>query len=410
MPLTGTTTVVAGAGIGGLAAALLLARAGASVTLLDRVTDPGRAVGAGILLQPNGLAVLGGLGLGEALSRAGRRAGVSTVRRPDGTPIVSVATPDFGPGLDHVLALRRSDLVAALLDAVAAQPRITTRFGAAVVAAYPDGAVDTAEGRVPANRIPANLVVGADGVNSTVRAGGDFGAHAQATGARYLRGLVPRVPLEGEFWTPLGLFGGAPVDATTTYFYAAATAPAVADALARGDPDALRAAWTGVLPAAGPVLAAVAGTDELLVDEVVRVDCARWVDRRLVLLGDAAHAMAPTLGQGANSALVDAAVLAIELSDGGADPLARYTARRRRPVRRVQDHADRLAVLSGVRSPVLRGGRDAALGVLGRLSGGAGRWVQQEDPAALRTAVTHLGHTPRRGGRGLARADPPPVA
>jgi 2-polyprenyl-6-methoxyphenol hydroxylase-like FAD-dependent oxidoreductase len=390
MPLTGTTTVVAGAGIGGLAAALLLARAGASVTLLDRVTDPGRAVGAGILLQPNGLAVLGGLGLGEALARAGHRAGASAVRRPDGTPIASVAAPDFGPGLDHFLALRRSELYAVLLDAVAAQPRITTRFGTTVAAAYPDGAVDTSEGR-----LPANLVVGADGVNSTVRTGGDFGARVGATGARYLRGLVPRVPLEGEFWTPLGLFGGAPVDGTTTYFYAAATAPEVADALSRGDLDAFRAVWTDVLPAAGPVLAAVADTRELLVDDVVRVDCARWVDRRLVLLGDAAHAMAPTLGQGANSALVDAAVLALELHAGGADPLARYAERRRGPVRRVQDHADRLAVLSGLRNAALRGARDAALGVLGRMSGGAGRMLQQEDPAALRHAVTHLTHTPR---------------
>ena len=71
----------------------------------------------------------------------------------------------------------------------------------------------------------------------------------------------------------------------TTYFYAAATAPTVAAAVVAGDVDALRRCWATVLPLAGGVLDRVGSFEALLVNEVVRVDCARWADGRLVLVG-----------------------------------------------------------------------------------------------------------------------------
>src|SRR2546430_5086112 len=119
--------VVVGAGTGGLTVALLLARVGASVTLLERVAEPG-AVGAGILLQPNGIAVLTALGLGTALDRSGYRLHGGAIRSAGGRALVSLATPDFGHGLDHLLAIRPSRLNEILLDAVARQPPITARF------------------------------------------------------------------------------------------------------------------------------------------------------------------------------------------------------------------------------------------------------------------------------------------
>ena len=392
MDLPNARVTVVGAGIGGMAAALLFARVGASVVLLERSPEI-RAVGAGILLQPNGLAVLDALGLAAPLRDAGHQAAVMSVRGSSGAPISTLRTPDFGPWLNRVLAVRRSALHDVLRAAVRAQAAVDVRLGSEATGATPDGTVTLRSG----DPVTGDLVVGCDGVSSRIRGSGDFGARVRDTGSVYLRGLVPRrgTEFEGEYWTPLGLFGGAPVDDATQYFYASATAPVVRAAVTDRDRLALRRVWGAAVPVAAAVLDAVRDFDDLLVNEVVRVDCRRWHDGRIVLLGDAAHAMSPTAGQGANSALVDAAVLVAELSATGstAEGVGRYAARRRPAVRRVQDQADRLARMAHLRGAVPRRLRDGLLRTLEGRKDVAERLVrstQQEDPAALRTMVATL--------------------
>src|SRR5688500_7716053 len=130
--LAGRHVVVVGAAIGGATTALLLARAGAQVTMIERVAEPA-AVGAGIALQPNGLAVLYGLGLRDQLARTGRRTPFFGVRDAAGRTLAEGFVPDLGHGLDHILIIRRAHLFEALLGAIRQQAGIDLRLGTEVV-------------------------------------------------------------------------------------------------------------------------------------------------------------------------------------------------------------------------------------------------------------------------------------
>jgi len=382
MDLGTTRAVVVGGATGGCAMALLLARAGARVTLLERVAEP-RAVGAGIGLAENGMAVLEGLGLGAVL--------LAHSRPVRGARIVDAARRTLlapGPEAPEIRMIRRADLQRALLDAVAAEPRIEARFGVEALSARPDGRVE-ATGPAGAESHVADLVVGADGVHSRVRDGGRFDARVDARGIAYVRALARDAePLCEEAWTAAGLFGSFAVE-DGVYWYASAGAPEVARALAARDLDAFRAAWRRAYPAATALLDATPAFDALVVNRVIRVTCRRWRDGRLVLVGDAAHAMAPNVGQGANSALVDVAVLVDELrrADDLEGALAAYQARRQPSVARVAALAHRLGRIAEWRSAPARALRDRILiPLVARLDDPLRQkaLLLQEDPGALR--------------------------
>ena len=355
MVLSGLNVVVCGGATGGCGAALLLARGGAEVTLVERVAEP-KEIGAGIAIAENGLAVLESLGLGLAMS-VGKP--VTEVRIVDEHGRTLLAPRGEAP---RAVMVRRSTLQGILLDAVSGEPRIRTHFGTEVVHASPAGEVLVRQGSRE-SKMQADLVIGADGVHSRVREFGNFGARVRGTGIRYVRMLLENAVATGtEAWTPAGLFGSFAVDGGT-YAFASCGTEACSKALDARDLDAFRASWTTAYPAASRILDGLTHFDELIMNDVLRVDCERWFDNRLVLLGDAAHAMAPNLGQGANSALVDAAVLLDELrrSSSVGEGLVAYQQRRRKAVRRVSDASSRLGMLAEVTHPVARTLRDRLL-------------------------------------------------
>jgi 2-polyprenyl-6-methoxyphenol hydroxylase-like FAD-dependent oxidoreductase len=412
-PLSGRTVIVVGGGICGPAAALLLARAGAEVTVLERIRDFSRA-GGGYVLAANGLAVLYGLGLREILQAKGRVVRATWTRLEGGRLLAHHAMPDWGPDLDHGLGVARFELCNAFLDAMDAEPRITVRLGAHVEGASPDGTVrfTTADG--PATELRADLVIGADGVKSAVRSSGAdrFGGSLQRTGlavARIMAELRPDEvePIEGygETWTRFGTtIGGAAGVAGRTYMSLAAGSWRVRRALARRDLAALSRLWSRVLPAAGRAIERLSSFDDLLVNPIDKVTCRTWVDGRVVLLGDAAHAMSPHVGQGANSSLLDAAVLVDELGRAARQgesqdvALTRYEARRKPEATRVQRISWREAILSErLIAPGVRHLRNVVMLLVARRRGGGfspadmrARSIAQEDPAEIYAVVSQI--------------------
>jgi 2-polyprenyl-6-methoxyphenol hydroxylase-like FAD-dependent oxidoreductase len=360
--------VVVGAGIGGLAASLVLSQVARRVTLVERAERPSE-VGAALALQPNGMAVLGRLGLLSPVEVVSARIDRINIRSVTGRRLLTAGMPDLGGGLDHAIAVCRADLHRLLLQAVAGVASIDKRFGWTAVSADPSGAVriraSALNGRdLGSTSLQADLIVGADGVNSAVRSTGGFVSRV-SSGSSYVRTIVSgrASPWFEEYWTPLGSFGQAPLDGDLIYFWAAAHVRAAAEAVSRRDLRAFRQEWRLVLPAAADLLERVSSFDDLLINTVRRVDCRRWFSGRLVLLGDAAHAMAPNLGQGANSALVDGVVLAEALASAPSvkDALAGYDKRRRPLVRRLQKTSEMLQRLCGIERGTTMRARDALL-------------------------------------------------
>ena len=388
--------VVVGAGIGGLTASLVLSRVAARVTLVERAERPSE-VGAALALQANGMAVLDRLGLLSAVEAVSARIDRVDIRSVTGRRLLTAGMPALGAGLDHAIAVRRTDLHRLLLEAVAGVASIDTRFGWTAVSADPSGAVritSTAENGADrySMSLRADVIVGADGVNSAVRSTGGFKSR-RSQGSSYVRTIVRgrASPWFEEYWTPLGSFGQAPLDGDLIYFWAAAHVGAAADAVSRRDLGAFRQEWRRVLPAAADLLERVSSFDDLLVNTVRSVNCPRWYSGRLVLLGDAAHAMPPNLGQGANSALVDSLVLAEELARAPSvtDALVEYDKRRRPLARRVQKTAEMLQRLCGIEQVTALRVRDALLAGLARfprLSDEAIRRALATDIRAIRSA------------------------
>ena len=371
---------VVGAGIAGLATAHLLARLGHDVEILDSAASAPEE-GTALALQPNGLAVLEALGVAGELDAASSRMRQLRVFDGLGRAITTTVVPDFGPGLDHVLVAPRADVVRVL----AAAGPVSVRWGADVGHAGP-GLLDVQEGH-DRSTVTADLIVGADGASSTVRRCFDLGVRRRG-GRRYLRMMLER-PLAharaGEYWTRSGLAGMLPCGPARTYAYATATQEIV-DAHASG------ADVAEAIGRAHPILAALLPrslpSDRVLVNDVSTVDCRSFVGPGVVLVGDAAHAMAPNLGQGANSGLLDAAILTLELAQGDdlGSALERYDAQRQ-AVRRVQRDAERLARAAHSRGP--REARNALARALGRLPvAGVLRRAQQCEPDELRARLS----------------------
>ena len=340
--------VVVGAGIGGLCAARAVALAGHTPVVLERSAE-GTAIGAGLVLWPNAVRALDSLG-----SALGVRAIAATAKRAvfrdaagrtlTENDLEALARSAGAP----MLVVERPALQAVLGEGV------TVRHNAVVEAVDAQG-VTLAGGE----RVEGAAVIGADGIGSVVREHVCPDVRPRDTGYTVVRGIATHDIGSGvafEAWGRGELVGGAALLTGRSYWFYEAPS-------ARVDPsDPLGAVGAERWPEPTRAQLAATPAEAVLVNRILRLDpLPTWTRETVALLGDAAHAMEPNLGQGAAQAIEDAESLLVALRGGGelADALAAYASARRRRAGMFQRKSSRFARVAlsrhaGPRNLVLR--------------------------------------------------------
>ena len=305
--------VVVGGGIGGLAAAVALSRAGIGVQVYEQAREL-TEVGAGVALAPNGLRMLDRLGVSAGIERLGARHAYTRLSLADGRP--ARHEPHQFAQAGRNVGIHRADLLTLLAERL---PAGTVRTGHRCTGFTQDASGATVE-FATGTAVSADVVIGADGIHSVLQEFVVEPAEPVFSGVVAYRGLVPR-PAE----YPAGLmrmwvgerkhFLVFPVRAGRLLNYVGfvPSGTSVRESWsAPGDPVALAAQFADWDPVIGDIIAAISGPggSGFQWGMYDRAPLRRWSSGRLTLLGDAAHPMLPHLGQGVNQALEDAVALA----------------------------------------------------------------------------------------------------
>lgn len=315
--------VVVGGGIAGLSTAIGLARAGVPVTVLEQAARFDE-VGAGLSLWPNAVRALDALGVGERVRRRSRESRRAVIRDPRGRVLSTVDVAAMARRFGPLLMIHRADLLDALVEGL--PDSVAVQTGTTVQSVQPGGVVVHSAGTAR-----ADVVVGADGIDSVVRKS----LWPKEFQPRYLGYTTYRMltrPLDvledGEAWGRGLRFGWAPLPDGRVYCFAVVSAP-------EGQPaEGLSALtdryheWRAPVP---DLLAATRPQAVLHHDLYELPALGSYVSGHVALVGDAAHAMAPNLGQGAGQGIEDAVTLAAQLATATSIPaaLAAYDEQRR---------------------------------------------------------------------------------
>lgn len=304
---TGRHAEIAGGGIAGLTAAIALAQRNWSVRVHER-SEQLRAEGSGIYIWENGLRVLTAIGVYDAAT-AGCHQGPVRETRDDRNKLVAVVRwCDSG---HRVMSLGRAQLMNALLEK-ARSLGVEVVFGSEAVAAHPEGFLEFADG----TRARADLIVAADGINSKVRDSLDLvkSRHRHVDGA--IRLVIRRTEKERvepdsqnyvEYWSGNRRILYTPCNDNDLYL-----ALTTLDTDTEGKQLPLdKAAWKKSFPHLEALIERIDGGGRWDLFETVKLKS--WSRGRVAVVGDAAHAQAPNLGQGGGCSLMNALSLAVTL-------------------------------------------------------------------------------------------------
>jgi 2-polyprenyl-6-methoxyphenol hydroxylase-like FAD-dependent oxidoreductase len=321
--------LIVGGGIAGLTLAGALHKHGLTAELVER-NPTWRAVGAGFLVQPNGMRILNALGVGAAVERAG-----AVVRRwlfcdEQGEMLCETDLEALWDNAGPCVGIERAKLQQALLAGASAVPcRLNTSIasltqdGKHVSVSFDDGFVREYD-----------LVVGADGIFSTVRRLALSAMAPIGLGALNWRSIAPIRPRGlSALHFLLGdkcFFGLCPVGEGRTYGFGYVMQPRFRDPL-EGRLERLRARYAAFGGILQDYLASLERNEQIHCSAMEWVDVDQWHAGRVILIGDAAHASSPLMGQGGCMAMEDAWVLAEVLRTAATveDAFGHYLSRRR---------------------------------------------------------------------------------
>jgi 2-polyprenyl-6-methoxyphenol hydroxylase-like FAD-dependent oxidoreductase len=333
------TVLIVGGGITGLVLARALHRQGFSVELVER-SAAWRAEGGGIMVHANGLRMLRMLGLDEAVERAGTRVRRWRFCDEQGEVLSDTDLEALWGEAGPCIGIERTRLQQVLLAGVeGVSCRLDTSIsslaerGSRVSVTFSNGTAGTYD-----------LVVGADGISSTVRAIA-LGTTALAyTGAMAWRSVAPIRPRGLEtlqfLLGDVCFFGLCPIGDDRTYGFGNITGPRAHEPVF-GRVDRLKRHFARFGCVVQDYLDALTCDDQIHCAPVEWLSLEIWHQGRVVLIGDAAHASSPMMGQGGCMAMEDAYLLAQCLCGGGtlADALDEYVKRRRPRVNWVQQQS-----------------------------------------------------------------------
>lgn len=342
--------IIIGGGIGGLFAANALTMHGLDVSVYEQAAELGE-VGAGVYITPNSVRHLQRIGLGPMIEKRGAKVGKnSRYFHHDGTLIAPVQVTDTS-GWNATYGMHRADLVDVLANALPPGVVHTAHRCTGFELARHTARVKFANGAVA----EGDIVVAADGIHSVLRPYVCPPARPVFSGTVAYRGavraeLVPEWPPEcWEMWLGQGRhFLTYPMRAASLINFVGFV-PLEKDMKesikeswsASGDPEALRREFAEWDPRIGSLLRRVETTFRSALHD--REPSPTWTRGRLTLLGDAAHAMLPHLGQGANQSIEDgmalATILANASSQGVPGALLAYERLRRERAATVQSGA-----------------------------------------------------------------------
>ncbi len=351
--------LIVGGGVAGLTLAVALHKKGYIPELVER-NPSGSAIGAGINIPANGVRVLKTLGLLESVSRSAAILRSWAFFDVQGNPLTETNLEDLWKDVGPCLGIARPKLHEALREAA---DEVPLRLGVSLSALSQDrsqvrvGFSDGTSGEY-------DLVVGADGIHSTVRRLVLDPSPPVYTGSMVWRSIIPTRPsgvadrivtLAGEGCT----FGVVPLGGGESYGWGTVDQDRTEDPI-EGRLERFRhrfAEFRGPVPT---YLAALQSDQQLHVGPIDWVEPKDWHRGRVVLIGDAAHAGPPSMGEGGCMAMEDSIVLAEVLSTAETveEALEGYVRRRRPRADWVQDQSRAvmraMALPSAVRNAALR--------------------------------------------------------